>query len=152
MITDDYSKELYHYGVKGMKWGVRRAIKKRVKGEIESATNAALTEHKNNKYYRKIRNISSKKPTDKRNERIKNLTNKILENKKFISKTVSTLSKDTVTVGKYKAEQIINNRAFRISLIPFAGRAIASDVYRYNSNVVKGEYKNAKTRLKKTEY
>ena len=25
-ITEQYNQELYHYGVKGMKWGVRRKI------------------------------------------------------------------------------------------------------------------------------
>ena len=30
-IMEQYNSELYHYGVKGMKWGVRRAIKQRDK-------------------------------------------------------------------------------------------------------------------------
>lgn len=28
-ITEQYNQELYHYGVKGMKWGVRKAYKQR---------------------------------------------------------------------------------------------------------------------------
>lgn len=58
-ITEQYNQELYHYGVKGMKWGVRRAekkadnyrakIKKYSDGKLGSAKDA-----KRMKYDRKL--------------------------------------------------------------------------------------------------
>ena len=48
-ITEQYNNELYHYGVKGMKWGVRRARK-------QQAT--ALRKH--NQYMTKYQKATSK--------------------------------------------------------------------------------------------
>ena len=41
--------ELYHYGVKGMKWGQRRAQKKAAKSKYKSAKSIAYEKYKKNK-------------------------------------------------------------------------------------------------------
>ena len=43
------NNELYHYGVKGMKWGQRRAQKKAAKSKYKSAKSIAYEKYKKNK-------------------------------------------------------------------------------------------------------
>lgn len=64
-ITEQYNKELYHYGVKGMKWGVRRAEKKAdsYRAKIKKYSGGSFgsnKERKRMKYDRKLDKLLKK--------------------------------------------------------------------------------------------
>ena len=90
-VTEQYNQELYHYGVKGMKWGVRRniGIKSRAAAQYKSFTDAAnrnvkrLEAKKNSKGLTDRQVARLKKNRDlardfikKRNALIKNMSEK----------------------------------------------------------------------------
>lgn len=56
-IYDQDSGELYHYGVKGMKWGVRRSIGTRAKGGAMYSTFIRDVDKKINKLEKRKRDI-----------------------------------------------------------------------------------------------
>lgn len=67
ILTSDYvivNNELYHYGVKGMRWGVRRATKqlsKATTGDKRDKAIASLNKHRN-KASKQIEKLNAKRP------------------------------------------------------------------------------------------
>ena len=88
-ITKQYNNELYHYGVKGMKWGVRRniGIKSRAAAQYKSFANSAD---------RNVKRLEAKKNkkglTDRQVERLKmnqDLARKYTQNRNMLIKDMS---------------------------------------------------------------
>lgn len=147
--------ELYHYGVKGMKWGVRRQIANKAK--------VAATMERSEKYYNKVAKKSLTKQQRLQNKRIRNflkdpysdkfskmsekekkLWDSHLQNKELAAKmkeyrshTIKDLSEKDINQGRrwiYKANIIFG--------LPFAvarHERMRAEKYIYMKILIKGE-------------
>lgn len=119
--------ELYHYGVKGQKWGVRRDRAKRARIGYRIAERYASNSKSIQRLERSRRTKESKsKSTDKIDAKIDKLSkrNQILDS--VYRKTVSDLSPDDINRGKQFCLAI--NRV-NYSYLNKLGRNIRTDWY-----------------------
>lgn len=109
--TKQYNKELYHYGVKGMKWGVRRSIgaKARV---------AAIYESSSKDLGKSISKYEARKAkaglTDRQQKRFDKIKKSKVEVDKYRNKLIKDLSEKDIAKGR---------RAITSSVVLFGGPA-----------------------------
>lgn len=109
LLVNHY-EELYHYGVKGMKWGVRKTNTKST--NTNKAHRKAATEFKTNQKI--ARNLFLKDPTNKRlRERLRKSDSKL---KKHVEEYISTLSEtkmsDIIKYDTEHAKRYVDARVF----------------------------------------
>lgn len=121
-----YSNELYHYGVKGMKWGVRRSA--RQLGHYTSATAKGTSAARTNERLQKT--MRNKRIVDK----VESVVNKHYEKKisklqKTYDKKVKDLSPKEIKRGEnfYKGLKVARN----VSIGAFVGAGINANIPKY---------------------
>lgn len=119
-----YEDKLCHYGVKGMKWGVRKSKPKKSSGS--SLRNAEKDQKQRVKEIKK----SLKKPKQKKKVKIKDLSDKDLQakiNRLQMEKRYRDLKKDEVSAGKKLIGDILmtSGKTIGIQVVTYvAGQAI----------------------------
>lgn len=111
--TEQPIKGLYHTGVKGMRWGVRRSRSK-------SASSANKSED-----HIKSRRLKKKKPSEMSNAELKELTTRLQLEKQY-----KDLSPQKISAGKKFVNGIINQSASQVAtkLVTGAGLLAAKKI------------------------
>lgn len=128
----DYDKPpledaIIHYGVKGMKWGVRKdkkrlfGSKRRKKREKTYKSNEAAIEAKDLKYIQKHKDKFSTKELNQVMNRIDAETR------------LEKMAKQSSSGAKGKVKKILNNKVFKaVAIVALAAGAAATYKYAYN--------------------
>lgn len=87
-----YSDELHHYGVKGMKWGVRKDVYKSIGNISKSASNVVRKTNNKKKNYSNLSNEELRRRIDRLQ----------------LEKRYSELTGDDMSKGKRRAMQILD--------------------------------------------
>lgn len=128
VVEDD---ELYHYGVLGMKWGVRRASKQLSKATTDKERNKAVSSL--NSHREKINKKMSS--LDSRSEK--------LEQKRY-----KVATKSEPKIAKYKKKAAKYRQKASTSFLPIKERNFNIKANKFDIKASKLEQKAAKTRAK----
>ena len=104
------NNELMHYGVPGMKWGVRRTPAQL--GRKKTSSSKSLFEKKKPKPKPKAKSESSKKETAPKKKSVKEMSNEELNaaiDRMRLEQTYASLSPQKVSMGKKIAKTILND-------------------------------------------
>lgn len=104
------NNELMHYGVPGMKWGVRRTPAQL--GRKQTSSSKSLFEKKKSKPKAKAKSESSKKETAPKPKSVKEMSDDELNSairRMQLEQTYASLSPKKVSTGKAVAKRILNN-------------------------------------------
>lgn len=131
MPTSNYSTELYHHGVKGMKWGVRRSqaeldkLAGRKRDTLESQANQGVTNWYRNPIKMNRQIAARKKLYDmdtKAMVRGENVVKKsMIKSKRFFQRPAMSITGKQVTRGR----SIVEN-----TLLTIGTNAVAGDINR----------------------
>ena len=102
--------ELMHYGVPGMKWGVRRTPAQL--GRKKTSSSKSLFEKKKSKSKPKAKSESSKKETAQKPKTVKEMSDEELNaaiRRMQLEQTYASLSPQKVSTGKAVTKRILNN-------------------------------------------
>ena len=102
--------ELMHYGVPGMKWGVRRTPAQL--GRKKTSSSKSIFEKKKPKPKPKAKSESSKKETAPKPKSVKEMSDDELNSairRMQLEQTYASLSPKKVSTGKAVAKRILNN-------------------------------------------
>lgn len=104
------NNELMHYGVPGMKWGVRRTPAQL--GRKQTSSSKSLFGKKKSKPKAKAKSESSKKETAPKKKSVKEMSNEELNaaiDRMRLEQTYASLSPQKVSMGKKIAKTILND-------------------------------------------
>ena len=104
------NNELMHYGVPGMKWGVRRTPAQL--GRKKTSSSKSLFGKKKSKTKAKTKSESSKKETAPKPKSVKEMSDEELNaaiRRMQLEQTYASLSPQKVSTGKAVAKRILNN-------------------------------------------
>ena len=104
------NNELMHYGVPGMKWGVRRTPAQL--GRKKTSSSKSLFGKKKSKAKAKTKSESSKEETAPKKKSVKEMSDEELNaaiRRMQLEQTYASLSPQKVSTGKAVAKRILNN-------------------------------------------
>ena len=118
-----YQDELYHFGVKGMKWGIRKAIEKAGRASLGIRYANALD--RDQKIQRKQNKLQTKN-TDKANARINKLQQKRDKLQTLMNRSVKSLTAKEIEQGKrqYDIGKKVAKNLLKIGVSALAGGLI----------------------------
>lgn len=106
--------ELYHYGVKGQKWGVRRYQSK--DGSLTAAEKKRRRADNQDREIRKERKQASKNRRTLSSEEINKRISRLKLEKEF-----KNLTEENISPGKKAAKDILKNASIRVATAAVAG-------------------------------
>lgn len=106
--------ELYHYGVKGQKWGVRRYQSK--DGSLTTAGKKRRRADNQDREIRKERKQASKNRRTLSSEEINKRISRLKLEREF-----KTLTEENISPGKKAAKDILKNASIRVATAAAAG-------------------------------
>lgn len=111
--------ELYHYGVKGMKWGIRRTAEqlgRKVASGVKKAADAAKEAHTKRKEVKTRQKAASKPLSEMSNEELKAMKERLQLQKDVLTlKTdIARLSPQKVSMGKKFMEKFVSPTADKL--------------------------------------
>ena len=112
MIFLETSIELYHYGVKGMKWGIRRD--RRVADKMKSYRTSRKTDPKTD--FLKLNRPNSAARNYYRGQRTRNFTTYKRQNH-IMERKISGLSKAQIENGRYRVARARNIKSKTVSAL-----------------------------------
>lgn len=136
VTRSDAKNELYHYGVKGMKWGVRKSPEYK---EYKKRRRKLTTTAGENGRWDMAYNASAKreqKRLDKRIQKEMNKSGKVSDKTKDRINAYSQLKRDAATVRQYKNTSLENLQKYVNESAKKLGKANVKDVKTYT---IKGE-------------
>lgn len=141
--------ELYHHGVKGMKWGVRKAQNRLSKARKASARyfkEATDIAKSGNKRVAGSKGVSRYAAARRNQQRAVKLVNK-LQKKGVDVKSLNDINKASVDAGKYYGEKVFNERLLDVATLYAAGLVGGTVSYAAGRNVyTKYKYKSPSNR------
>ena len=120
-IALDNGHELYHYGVKGMKWGIRRD--RRVSDKLKSYRTSRKTDPKTD--FLKINRPNSAARSYYRSMTAKTLSG-YRRHTQIADKKMSGLSKDQIENGRYRVARARNIKRKAVSTLIGTGAGVAA--------------------------
>lgn len=156
------SDYLYHHGIKGQKWGVRRfqtrdgglttagKIRYKVKGAVEKAKSNHAAKKEEKARIKQIEAERSKPLKYMTNEELKTHINRLSEEKRAydLQKQLSSLDQKKVSAGKAFIDSAMKN-AIAPALIT-AGKNVATKMFENTLSDLTGLNKNDLGKLEKT--
>lgn len=121
MYTRPYEMSLYHYGVKGMKWGIRRD--RSVSNKMKSYRTSRKTDQKTD--FLKLNRPNSAARSYYRSQRTKNLQT-YQKQTRIMERKMSGLSKEQIDNGRYRIARARNIKRKTMSALLGAGTAAAT--------------------------
>lgn len=114
--------ELKHFGVKGMRWGVRRARR-----NVTSSTPSAKSERKTSADFKRVKTVRSKHPSELSNKQLKDLNERLNLEKQFKELTTK-VDKKKVDAGHDKVKYILGFATTALTIHQVAKSPLTKDV------------------------
>lgn len=164
-LGDYMEKYLYHHGVKGMKWGVRRQQKRELKYNIKQAKKLNKQQYKQAKkkaraqYYKETsasdrareKALEDKEKAIRNNveemNRIRNAYNKAYGENSYVGKSAVKRYETQMNYANSKVEQSYNTKMSQIDQKYAASDEKAYKQYRSSMNKAKDIYKQNKKKI-----
>lgn len=148
-ITTD--GELYHYGVKGMRWGVRRAQKALSKSTFDNEANRAFSKLQKHRAKGSAELATLKKQREKLDSKLVKSSKKDAEKANKLERKASGLDRKAAKKMR-KAGRVFTSAEKSVKLTAEANKLKAkSDVLKAKASTMQAKYKQAKQKVETNE-